>query len=82
MVHPRPDALLPHPQHVGHSPHRHPLCHAGDKKVRVLEESKEIAARYAAAPRREFFTLKADNGSEMNAYVIKPRDFDPRAAIR
>ncbi len=49
----------------------------GDKKVRVLEESKEIASRYAAAPRREFFTLKADNGSEMNAYVIKPRDFDP-----
>lgn len=49
----------------------------GDRKVRVLEESKEIAARYAGAPQREFFTLNTDDGVSMNAYVIKPKGFDP-----
>lgn len=27
-------------------------------------------------PTKEFFTLKADNGQELNAYIIKPKDFD------
>lgn len=49
----------------------------GDRKVRVLEESKEIAARYAGAPQREFFTLNTDGGVSMNAYIIKPKGFDP-----
>jgi dipeptidyl-peptidase 4 len=27
-------------------------------------------------PTKEFFTLKADNGQELNAYILKPLDFD------
>lgn len=50
---------------------------AGDKLVRTLEESKSIALRYAAAPRREFFSITTAEGVEMNAYIIKPSDFDP-----
>jgi dipeptidyl-peptidase 4 len=27
-------------------------------------------------PTKDFFTLKTDNGQELNAYIIKPKDFD------
>ncbi len=48
-----------------------------DKAVRVLEDSRAIAERYASAPKREFFTLTTSEGISMNAYIIKPSGFDP-----
>lgn len=46
-----------------------------DKQVRVLEENKEAASRYAPAPKKEFLTVTTAEGVTMNAYMIKPNDF-------
>ncbi|MCM1378256.1 MAG: DPP IV N-terminal domain-containing protein [Prevotella sp.] len=48
----------------------------GKKKI-VLEDNAEYARKYAAAPKMEFLTVKNDAGIDMNAYIIKPADFDP-----
>ena len=47
-----------------------------DKRIRVLDDGKELAARYASAPQREFITVPAADGEPMNAYVIKPAGFN------
>lgn len=48
-----------------------------DKKERVLEDNASYAARYSTAPVKEFLTLPGDNGVQLNAYMIKPADFNP-----
>lgn len=47
--------------------------------VRVLEDNSGLTARLEALDLREpeFFTVPADDGSELNGWIIKPRDFDP-----
>lgn len=45
------------------------------KSLRTLEDNAAVASRYASAPRREFFTIKSD-GVELNAYIVKPKDFN------
>ena len=42
-----------------------------------MENNAAYAAKYASAPRKEFLTVKNDNGQLMNAYIIKPANFDP-----
>ncbi len=46
-------------------------------QVRVLESNFDLANQLALIdqPTKEFFTLKTDAGDELNAYIIKPRDF-------
>ncbi|MFC1531292.1 S9 family peptidase [Gemmatimonadota bacterium] len=48
-------------------------------EVRVLEDNAELLDRLDALDLREpeFFTVQADDGSSLNAWIIKPRDFDP-----
>ena len=47
--------------------------------VRVLEDNAGIAARLSAADIREpeFFDVEAADGTPLNAYMIRPPDFDP-----
>lgn len=49
---------------------------AKGRNVRTLVDNKAYAARYASAPRREFFTMTSE-GNTLNGYMVKPRDFDP-----
>lgn len=49
---------------------------AKEKTLRTLETNADAAARFASAPKREFFTFSA-NGREFNAYLVKPADFNP-----
>lgn len=49
----------------------------GGKKVQTIEDNAEYAAKYANAPKMEFLKVKNAVGEEMNAYIIKPSDFDP-----
>lgn len=44
----------------------------GAKQLRVLEDNKGLAEKYAAAPKPEFFTITTEQGVEMNAYIIRP----------
>jgi len=48
-------------------------------EVRVLADNAELARQLDALDRREpeFFTVEADDGSTLNAWIMKPRDFDP-----
>ncbi len=52
---------------------------ADASEVRVLEDNAELATRLEALDLREpeFFTVQADDGSMLNAWIVKPRDFDP-----
>lgn len=45
-------------------------------KAIVLEDNAEYAARYASAPKKELVKVPNADGQEMDAYVIKPTDFD------
>ena len=51
--------------------------HSMKGKISDLEMNTEYAARYASAPRKEFLQVPNDAGEMMDAYIIKPADFDP-----
>jgi dipeptidyl-peptidase-4 len=52
---------------------------ADGSEVRVLEDNAELAGKLDGLDLREpeFFTVQADDGSMLNAWIMKPRDFDP-----
>ena len=45
--------------------------------LRTLATSDELAERMKQMPRKEFFTFVTERGDSLNAYMIKPVDFDP-----
>lgn len=59
------------------TPTQFTLRAASGSKVADLEMNGEYAAKYAAAPRKELMKVKNAAGEEMDAYIIKPADFDP-----
>lgn len=52
------------------------ICTAKGSKVVELENNAEYASRYASAPRKEFLKVKNAVGEEMDAYIIKPTNFN------
>ena len=52
---------------------------ADGAEVRVLEDNADLVHKLDALDLREpeFFAVRADDGSPLNAWIIKPRDFDP-----
>lgn len=48
-------------------------------KVRTLCDSRALhdELNYTRRPQKEFFTFRTERGDELNAYLIKPADFDP-----
>lgn len=55
------------------------LNESSGKLVKVLEDNAELKDRldgFAVSP-REFFQFNTVDGSPLNAYMIKPADFDP-----
>jgi dipeptidyl-peptidase-4 len=49
------------------------------KQVQVIEDNHELASKLKAydLPQKEFFVLKTEKGNELNAWIMKPKDFDP-----
>lgn len=49
------------------------------KLLRVLEDNQRLRDNLSsfALGKKEFTTVKAANGEDLNAYLIKPADFDP-----
>ncbi|WP_413999487.1 S9 family peptidase [Flavobacterium sp. W1B] len=49
------------------------------KKIKVIEDNAALASKLKAydLPVKEFFVLKTEKGIELNAWMIKPKDFDP-----
>jgi dipeptidyl-peptidase-4 len=59
------------------TPPKYSFMTSAGKVMRVLEDNAAVAQRYANAPTKEFFTIKSD-GYELNASIIKPRNFNPQ----
>lgn len=58
------------------TPPQYTICAADGHKMVDVEDNKAYAEKYKAAPKMEFLKVKNDAGQEMNAYMIKPADFD------
>ncbi|MDE7160328.1 MAG: S9 family peptidase [Muribaculaceae bacterium] len=60
----------------GTVPPQYTLWNTSGKKISDLELNKEYAAKYASAPKMEFMKVTNAAGEEMDAYIIRPVDFD------
>lgn len=59
------------------TPPRYTLSTAAGKSLRVLEDNAALASRYdGLMPPKEFIKVPSD-GLELNAWIIRPFDFDP-----
>jgi dipeptidyl-peptidase-4 len=49
------------------------------KEIKVIENNQALATKLKAynLPTKEFFVLKTAKGNELNAWILKPKDFDP-----
>ena len=49
------------------------------KEIQVIENNEALAAKLKSynLPTKEFFVLKTTKGNELNAWILKPKDFDP-----
>ena len=54
------------------------------ERLKVLESNRALKKRLAKynLPKPEFFTLQGASGTELNAYIVKPNDFDPDKEYR
>ncbi|MBD5369997.1 MAG: prolyl oligopeptidase family serine peptidase [Bacteroides sp.] len=59
------------------TPTRYSICNADGKQLLSVQDNAEYAAKYASAPKMEFLQVPNAVGEMMNAYIIKPADFDP-----
>jgi dipeptidyl-peptidase 4 len=48
------------------------------KEIQVIEDNKALATKLNGydLPNKEFFVLKTEKGNELNAWIIKPKNFD------
>jgi dipeptidyl-peptidase-4 len=49
------------------------------KEIQVIENNQALADKLKAynLPAKEFFVLKTAKGNDLNAWILKPKDFDP-----
>lgn len=49
------------------------------KEIQVIENNQALADKLKAydLPSKEYFVLKTAKGNELNAWILKPKDFDP-----
>lgn len=52
---------------------------ASGKELRVLEDNKELKSNLASLrlPKKEFITVKGADGTSLNAWMLKPANFNP-----
>lgn len=58
------------------TPPQYSICNSTGKVLKNLELNEEYKAKYASASHKEFLKVKNAEGIEMEAYMIKPADFD------
>ena len=51
----------------------------GGKELQVIQNNEALANKLKSynLPAKEFFVLKTEKENELNAWIIKPKDFDP-----
>lgn len=58
------------------TPTSYSICNSKGEVVKELENNSTYAAKYASAPKKEFLIVKNASGEDMQAYIIKPDNFD------
>lgn len=58
------------------TPTQYTICSSSGAKLAELEMNYEYAEKFKSAPKKEFLTVKNAVGEDMNAYIIKPLNFD------
>lgn len=58
------------------TPPQYTICSSSGNQVAELEMNRSYADKYKNAPKMEFLKVKNAVGEEMNAYMIKPTNFD------
>ena len=53
------------------------LRNAKGELIRTLVDNSELKEKMQNVPHKEFFTFTSERGDKLNAYIIKPVDFDP-----
>ncbi len=53
------------------------VCNSRGEIIKDIENNSVYAAKYASAPKKEFLKVKNAVGEDMDAYIIKPVNFDP-----
>lgn len=52
--------------------------HTSDgKTVDTLRDNRPAVAAFGKRPQKEFFTFTTERGDTLNAYIVRPLDFDP-----
>lgn len=59
------------------TPPQYSVCTSTGAELKLLQDNKEYAAKYASAPKKELLKVKNAVGEDMNAFIIKPANFDP-----
>lgn len=59
------------------TPTQYTICSVSGRKPIDVLLNADYAAKYSVAPKMELLKVKNAAGEEMNAYIIKPSDFDP-----
>lgn len=62
-------------------PTQYSLVNASGKTLRTIEDNAAYAARHANAPKKEFFQMRADDGTMLNGYVVRPADDGKRHPV-
>lgn len=60
------------------TPTQYTICSASGNKLAELEMNAVYKEKYKDAPKMEFLKVKNEKGEEMNAFMIKPLNFDPQ----
>ena len=58
------------------TPTQYTICSSSGAHLAELEMNRAYAEKYSGAPKMEFLQLKNDEGELMNAYIIKPLNFN------
>ncbi len=59
------------------TPHIVTVHRADGKAIDTLSDSRARVAAFGELPHKEFFTFTTERGDTLNAYMIRPLDFDP-----
>ncbi len=61
------------------TPNRVEICDGEGRTIRTLADSRALREELAATKRpvKEFFTFTTERGDTLNAYILKPVDFNP-----
>lgn len=58
-------------------PEQYTICDDKGKLLKNLELNEKFAGKYSNAPKMELTEVRNADGEVMNAFIIKPNDFDP-----